>query len=123
MIIFRDLKWSPTGLTLLTVTNDRSFISSKNKFTRNLFIEFTQRKTYPPPTRIINKQSSSPILWNNSSRPLPKITPHPIRKKLALLLQGRSARRIVEEKKRRKSSSLFARKPHKRMPSRRTCRN
>src|ERR1700676_1523297 len=123
MIIFRDSKWSPTELTLLTVTTDRSFISSKNKFTRNLFIVFTQRKTYPPPTRIISKQSSSPILWNDSSRPLPKITPHPITKKLALLLRRRSARRIVEEKKRRRSSSLVARKPHKRMPSRRTCRN
>src|SRR6202790_2137874 len=108
MIIFRDLKWSPTELTLWTVTIDRSFISSKNKFTRNLFIEFTQRKTYPPPTRIISKQSSSPILWNDSSRPLPKITPHPITKKLALLLRRRSAQRIVEEKQRRNRSSLSA---------------
>src|SRR6202790_5923533 len=106
MIIFRDLKWSPTELTLLTVTTDRSFISSKNKFTQNLFIEFTQRNTYPPPTRIIRRQSSSPILWNDSSRPLPKITPHPIRKKLALLLRRRSARRIVEEKQRRNRSSV-----------------
>src|SRR5882762_3623710 len=123
MIIFRDSKWSPTELTLSTAMTDRSFISSKNKFIRNLFIEFTPRKMYPPPTRIIRKQSSSPILWNDSSRPLPRITPHPIRKKLALLLRRRSTRRIVEEKKRRRSSSLFARKPHKRVPSRQTCRN
>src|SRR6202790_4488095 len=123
MNIFRDSRWLPTELTLSSTMTDRSFISSKNRFTRNLFIEFTPRITYPPTTRIIKQQSSSPILWNDSSRPLPKITPHPIRKKLALLLQRRSARRIVEEKQRRKSSSLFARKPHKRMPSRRTCRN
>src|SRR5882762_177682 len=102
MIIFRDSKWSPIELTLSMVTTDKSFISSKNKFIRNLFIEFTPRKTYPPPTRIIRRQSLSPILWNDSSRPLPKITLHPIRKKLALLLQGRSAQRIVEEKKRRR---------------------
>src|ERR1700676_1142500 len=123
MIIFRDSKWSPTELTLSMITTGRSFISLKNRFTRNLFIEFTPRITYPPATRIIKQQSSSPILWNGSSRPLPKITPHPIRKKLALLLQKRSARRIVEEIQRRNRSSLFARKPHKRMPSRRTCRN
>src|ERR1700676_694141 len=129
MNIFRDSRWLPTELTLSPTTTDRSFISSKNKFTRNLFIEFTPRITYPPTTRIIKQQSSSPILWNGSSRPLPKITPHPIRKKLALLLRRRSARlrsrnqRIVEEMKRRNRSSFIARKPHKQMPSRRACHN
>src|SRR5882762_5004444 len=103
MNIFRDLKWLATGLTHLSEMIGRSFISSKNKFTRNLFIEFTPRITYPPRTRNIKQQSLSPILWNDSSRPLPKITPHPIKEKLALLLQRRSARlrsrirRVVEK--------------------------
>src|SRR6267378_5561919 len=103
MNIFRDSKWSPIELTLSPTTIGRSFISSKNKFTRNLFIEFTPRTTYPPRTRIIKQQSSSPILWNDSSKPLPKITLHPIKEKLELLLQRRSAqirnqiRRVVEK--------------------------
>src|ERR1700676_1655095 len=75
MNIFRDSRWSPAELTLSSTTTGRSFISSKNRFTRNLFIEFTPRITYPPTTRIIKQQSSSPILWNSSSRPFPKITP------------------------------------------------
>src|SRR6267378_4274692 len=103
MNIFRDSKWSPIELMLLPTTIGRSFTSSKNKFTRNLFIEFTPRITYPPHTKIIKQQSSSPILWNDSSRPLPKITLHPIKEKLELLLQRRSAqlrsriRRVVEK--------------------------
>src|SRR5882762_283389 len=103
MNIFRDSKWLATGLTHLSEMIGRSFISSKNKFTRNLFIEFTPKITYPPRTRLIKQQSSSPILWNDSSRPLPKITLHPIKEKLELPLRRRSAqirnpiRRVVEK--------------------------
>src|SRR5882762_9717228 len=103
MNIFKDSKWLPIEPTLSSTMIGRSFIYSKNKFTRNLFIEFTPRTTYPPRTRIIKQQSSSPIFWNDSSRPLPKITLHPIKEKLELLLQRRSTqlrnqiRRVVEK--------------------------
>jgi len=72
--------------------NDRQIIHLVEKQVhQELIHRVYARTTYPPRTRIIKQLSSSPILWNDSSRPLPKITMHPIKEKLELLLRRRSA--------------------------------
>jgi len=80
----------------------RSFISWKSRPTPSSFVEFTRKEAYQQSTTNTKKRSLSQTIWNGSSRPLPMTEPQPIRKKLVLLLQERSAQlrnqRIVEKR-------------------------
>jgi len=89
--------------------NDRQIIHLIEKQVhQELIIEFTPRITDPPRTKIIKQQSSSPILWNDSSRPLPKIIPHPIREKLET---SASKKKRTTSKSNSKSSGEVKKKP------------
>jgi len=113
-------------VTLSPTTIGRYYLV-ENKFTRNLFIEFTAKDNVPPRTRII-KQLSSSRYFGTTVQAVAKDHHASYQREAGT---SASKKKRTTSKSNSKSSGevkkkpffLSARKPERRMPSRRTCRN